>query len=196
MRLRGMRKRPLVTGSLAVSLVLFASAAAAEEEKKPDAEHTEVAPSRPLKKNIVFADLGLHVIGLGFQRTVAPHVAVSVSAGLYDPWTVTDKVGDIRGWIVRARPYFFPFDEAPRGVWFSPFIQGGAVSGKQNGVEKSGGTGALGAALGYAFLFGDVVHLSLGLGGQLHFAKLEGSAAPPSFYTAGIHLDATLGFAF
>ncbi len=184
--------------SLGLTAVTLADAATAEEEKRaaPDAPPPEAPPARPQKKNIVLADLGLHVIGLGFQRTVSPHVAISVSGGLYDPWTVTDKLGDIRGWIIRARPYFFALEEAPRGLWVSPFIQGGSVSGTQGGVEKSGGTGALGASVGYALLLGDILHLSLGLGGQLHFAKLKGSAAPPSFYTAGLHLDATLGFAF
>ncbi|HQY62048.1 MAG: DUF3575 domain-containing protein [Myxococcales bacterium] len=194
-----MRKRaPLFAlGAVLLPLLGLAAPAAAEEEKKA-AEHEpeDAKPALPSKKNVVFADLGLHVIGLGFQRTVAPHVAVAVSGGLYDPWTVTEKVGDIRGWMIRARPYFYATEEAPRGLWISPFIQGGSVHGTQNGVEKSGGTGALGASIGYALLLGNIVHLSLGLGGQLHFAKLEGSAAPPSFYTAGLHLDATLGFAF
>ncbi|HRG95987.1 MAG TPA: DUF3575 domain-containing protein [Polyangiaceae bacterium] len=188
-----------LAASFGLAALTLSGAAGAEEEKPaaPATEaHAEAAPPRPQKKNIVLADLGLHVIGLGFQRTVSPHVAISVSGGLYDPWTVTDKLGDIRGWIIRARPYFFALEEAPRGLWFSPFIQGGSVSGTQDGVEKSGGTGALGASVGYAFLLGDLLHLSLGLGGQLHFAKLKGSAAPPSFYTAGLHLDATVGFAF
>jgi len=186
--------RTLLLSSV-LAFVLFPVLAHAEEHAEHADEHAHVE-AKPSPKNLVFADLGLHVIGLGFQRTVSPHVAISVSAGLYDPWTVTDKVGDIRGGYLRVRPYFFLTDLAPRGVWISPFVQGAAVSGERAGVAKVGPAGSLGASAGYAFLFGDIVHLSLGLGGQLHFAQIPGGSASPSFYTAGVHADATLGFAF
>lgn len=188
-----MRLRVLAPTFLALSALLVPTLAFAEEEHH-EHEH-EAKPEHESPKNIVFADLGLHVIGLGYQRTVGKHIAVSISGGLYDPWTVTDKLGDIRGGMVRLRPYFFLTDNAPRGVWISPFAQGAVVRATRNGEEQTGGGFALGAAAGYAFLFGDVVHLSLGLGGQLHLAKVGGDA-PPSFYTAGVHVDGTLGFAF
>lgn len=169
--------------------ILFPGVAHADEEPPPP-------PAKLGPKNIVFADLGLHVIGLGFQRTVSPHVALSVSANMYVPWTVTDKLGDLRGGVLRLRPYFFITNEAPRGMWVSPFIQGGFVSGERDGTSKMGSTGALGASLGYAFLFADRVHLSLGIGGQMHYGWIPDSSAAPSFYTAGFHADLTLGFAF
>ena len=181
----------LILVSALVASMLVATVSRAEEEAPPAPAPAKVSP-----KNIVFADLGLHVIGLGYQRKISPHVALSISGGLYVPWTATDKLGDLRGGMVRLRPYFFFTDEAPRGVWLSPFIQGAVASGDRNGVSKSGPGFALGAAVGYAFLFKDVVHLSLGLGGQLHLVQIEGGSAPPSFYTAGIHFDATVGFAF
>jgi hypothetical protein len=52
------------------SLLLAASAAHAE-----------------LPKNIVLADLGLHVVGLGYQRTLTPNLAAQVSFNLWLPWT-------------------------------------------------------------------------------------------------------------
>jgi len=185
MRLRAL---PVLFAALVVPSFAFA-----EEHKEEHHEEVKPAPNYP--KNIVFADLGLHVIGLGYQRTLSDHVALSISGGLYDPWTVTDKVGDLRGGMLRVRPYFFFTDHAPKGLWISPFAQGSVVRGTQNGEEKTGGGFALGAATGYAFLFGDVVHLSLGVGGQLHYARV-GTEAKPSFYTAGVHVDGTLGFAF
>lgn len=178
-------------GCLFAVLMLLPGVARAEETDHSPALSPKAAP-----KNIVLADLGLHVIAVGFQRTLSPHVALSVSAGLYDPWTVTDKVGDLRGGVLRLRPYFFLSDEAPRGAWISPFIQGGAVRGDRDGATKVGATAALGASIGYAALFWDVLHVSLGLGGQIHTAKLSGGDAPPSFYTAGIHVDGTIGYAF
>lgn len=184
-----LRVLPLLVAALLVPSLAFA------EEHKEEHHEEEAKPVHESPKNIVFADLGLHVIGLGYQRTVSDHIAFSLSGGLYDPWTVTDKVGDIRGGYLRARPYFFFTDHAPRGLWISPFAQGAVVRATRNGEEKTGGAFALGASAGYAFLFGDIVHLSLGIGGQLHYARVVNDA-PPSFYTAGIHVDATLGFAF
>lgn len=148
------------------------------------------------KKNIVIADLGLHVVAVGYQRTIASNIALSASVGLYDPWTTTDKVGDIRGGILRVRPYVFLSDDAPRGWWFSPFAQGGVVRGIRAGVEKQGLALSVGAALGYAFLIANVLHLSFGLGGQAHAAQVSGGSTPPSFQGAWIHADATVGVAF
>jgi hypothetical protein len=178
-------RRALAPVVLACLLSLPARARASDAEVRKPAD----------PKNVVLADLGLHVIALGYQRTLSDHVALSVSSGLYDPWTVTEKVGDIRGAMLRVRPYFFFTDHAPRGVWISPFAQGAVVRGTSQGEARTGGAFALGAAAGYAFLFGGVVHLSLGVGGQLHYARV-GTDAPPSFYTAGIHIDGTVGFAF
>lgn len=149
------------------------------------ASHAQ-APEPP--ENVVFLDLGLHVIGAGYQRTVSPRVALSVSTGLYDAWTATDAVGDVRGGYLRLRPYVFLVGAAPRGVWVSPFVQGALVSAKTSSGEKSGLAGAVGLAVGYAFLFGDLVHLSLGGGAQYHAAE--------TFDGLHWHVDATLGLAF
>lgn len=146
--------------------------------------HAHAAPP----SNTVLLDLGLHVIGVGYQRTLSSHLAVSASTGLYDAWTATDEVGDVRGAYLRLRPYVFLMGEAPEGLWLSPFVQGALVSNKTAGGEESGLAGAVGAAIGYAFLFDDAVHLSLGGGGQYHAANL--------FDGFHWHLDATLGYAF
>lgn len=146
--------------------------------------HVHAAPP----SNTVLLDLGLHVIGVGYQRTLSKYLAVSASTGLYDAWTATDEVGDVRGAYLRLRPYLFLMGEAPRGLWLSPFVQGAMVSSKTAGGEESGLAGAVGAAIGYAFLFDDAVHLSLGGGAQYHAAEL--------FDGFHWHVDATLGYAF
>lgn len=160
------------------------------------AAHALTVEPLPPPPNIVFADLGLHVVGMGYQRTISSRLTLSVSGGLYDPWTVTDKVGDVRGGILRLRPYFFLTNDAPRGLWLSPFVQGGIVRGERNGSVRVGTAAAMGGAIGYAFLFADVVHLSLGLGAQLHGARIPDAPTRPSFYGVGLHADATVGFAF
>lgn len=155
------------------------------------APEPEVAPA-----HIVLADLGLHVVGLGYQRTLGTRVALSVSVGLYDPWTVTDEVGDIRGAYVRARAYFFLVGRAPEGLWVSPFAQAAIVSGRRADGPALGGAAASGVALGYAFLIADHFHLGVGAGGQWHVADVSEDDAPPSFSELGWHIDLTLGYAF
>ena len=155
------------------------------------------APGPP--KNTLLLDLGLHVIGAGYQRTVSGRVALSVTAGLYDPWTTTDEVGDIRGGYLRIRPYVFVVGAAPSGLWISPFVQAAMVSAhlaKTAGGSKPGGAFAFGAALGYAFLFGDWLHLSLGAGGQYHYVEVASDERSPAFHGLHWHIDATLGVAF
>lgn len=159
----------------AATLTLLTAAAPARADAAP--------PS-----NTVLLDLGLHVIGVGYQRTLSSHLAVSASTGLYDAWTATDEVGDVRGAYLRLRPYVFLMGEAAEGLWLSPFVQGALVSSRTAGGEESGLAGAIGAAIGYAFLFDDTVHLSLGGGGQYHAAEL--------FDGFHWHVDATLGYAF
>lgn len=174
------------TRRLAVLLTAFASltaGAAHAAESKPPA-------------NTILLDLGLHVIGAGYQRVVSDRVALSVTGGLYDPWTTTDEVGDIRGGYLRIRPYVFLIGTAPRGLWLSPFVQAAMVSAKTAEGAKSGGAFAFGAAAGYAFLFGDWLHLSLGLGGQYHHAEVATEVASPAFHGFHWHLDATIGIAF
>lgn len=149
---------------------------------------TSTHAAEPSPHNIVFLDLGLHVIGAGCQRSASPRVALSVSTGLYDAWTSTDEVGDVRGAYLRLRPYVFLTDDAPCGLWLSPFVQGAFVSQKTADGKESGLAGAVGAAVGYAFLFANTVHLSLGAGGQYHAAEV--------FDGLHWHIDATLGYAF
>ena len=72
---------------------------------------------RPLPKNIVLADVGLHVVGLGYQRTLTPQVAVQLTASLYVPWTQSQNflgaagsssLGDLAGVIARLRVFIYP----------------------------------------------------------------------------------------
>src|SRR5947208_3244850 len=55
-------------------------------------------------ENMLLADLGLHVVGIGYQRTVAPGVAVQLCAESYTPWTQEDRVFEVQGAVLRLRP--------------------------------------------------------------------------------------------
>src|SRR4051794_28015187 len=117
---------------LALVLVSLASAAGADE----------------LPKDVVLADLGLHVVGVGFQRTLAPFVAAQLAAELYTPWTQNIDLGglsgkqyrsDVSGYVLRARVFVYPRGTGPAGPWASPFAQLGRGTGTR-GVEKLSGT--------------------------------------------------------
>ena len=161
-------------------------------------------------KTVLLADLGLHVVGVGVQRTVHPALALQVDVDVYTPWTQnidflglsgTANKADVTGGVVRVRAIWFPSSSAPTGFWVSPFAQAGGVTATRDGHNLSGGAWALGASAGYAWLLLGGLHISLGVGGQMHGALIPGdtrsaSNTPPSFARLYPTLDATLGYAW
>ncbi len=158
----------------------------------PSVAGAQEPPSEP-PRTIVLADLGLHVVGLGVQRTVSRRVALQGALDLYVPWAQT---GDTLGGVVRLRPVFHLTEDAPTGLWLSPFVQAGFLGGEREGGRRTGPAGALGASIGYATLIADHLHLSLGVGGQMHGAAIPGGTGEPSFFGPFPHLDGTVGYAF
>lgn len=150
----------------------------------------------PLPKNLVLADLGLHVVGLGYQRTLSPWLAGQIDVDSYTPWTATDGFFDVRGIVLRARAVFYPWQAAPTGVWLSPFEQCGPASGDRGKVNDSGFACAVGASAGYSVLVARVLHVSLGVGAQYHVVHLSGGASAPAFRGFHQQLDASVGYAF
>ena len=61
--------RTLLLSSV-LAFVLFPVLAHAEEHAEHADEHAQHVEAKPSPKNIVLADLGLHVIGLGFQLSL------------------------------------------------------------------------------------------------------------------------------
>ena len=167
------------------------------------------AEEAPFKKhpNAIVADVGLHVVNLGYQRTVSPFVVAQMSAGLYGPWTVYNNVWglgggerpappEVIGFAVRGRAFVFPFGHAPGGFWVSPYVQGGVVGATREGRKLRGPAFATGLSVGWTFRLGSRVLLGLGLGGQYHRASFEGSSAVPGFSRFGPTVDINLGFRF
>lgn len=151
------------------------------------------------------ADLGMHVVNVGYQRTLGCHAALQVSAGLYVPWTVNrnvlglagadrDPPGDVAGAVLRARVFVFPLGSAPGGFWLSPFAQTGVVQGTRGGVARLGPTFAAGLSVGWTFALGARVLLALGVGAQYHVATFEGSAAFPGFARFAPTIDINLAY--
>ena len=145
-----------------------------------------VASAEPA--NVVEADLGLHVVGAGIQRTVAPKVALQLDLDYYSPWTQMLADGHsgtvMSGAVVRARAFWF-FDRAPSGWWVSPFVQAGVAKGTSSGAVAAGG-----ASIGYTWLVGKLA-IALGVGAQYHYAGAE-----PGFSGVWPHGDINVGYAF
>jgi hypothetical protein len=159
------------------------------------------------RPNAVVADLGLHVINVGYQRTLGCLVTVQASAGLYSPWTVNsnvlglagadhDPAGDVIGLVLRARAFVHPLGTAPGGLWVSPFAQAGPVSATRGGASLGGLAVAAGLSVGWTWLPGDRWLVGLGLGAQYHTARFEGSTAFPGFARFSPTVDINAGFRF
>jgi hypothetical protein len=141
--------------------------------------------------NILVADLGLHVIGVGYQRTVAPNIALQIDAESYTPWTQEDTFFEVSGFLVRARPVFYK-TAAPTGWWLSPFAQAGIATA----TRGSGLAWAAGASLGYAWLVADHLHIAIGVGAQYDQVRIPGGSARPAFAEVWPTLDGVIGYAF
>ncbi len=142
-------------------------------------------------ENLVLADLGLHVVGIGYQRTISPRVALQIDADSYTPWTQEDEFFEVQGAVLRVRPVFYA-DLAPRGWWLSPFAQAGVGTADRG----SGLVWAVGATVGYAWLVAEHVHIAVGVGAQYDQARIPGGDAKPHFAEIWPTLDGTIGYAF
>ncbi|MDP1822506.1 MAG: hypothetical protein Q8L48_04670 [Archangium sp.] len=145
----------------------------------------------------VVADLGLHVLGVAYHRSYNERVIGSVSVDLYVPWTFTQNSlglsgtyrSDLAGIIARARVYFVLW----RGLWVSPFLQGGVARATEAGVTTFGSVAAAGATVGYAVVLWEHLLISGGLGVQVHGAWV-GGRSPPSFLGAWPAIDLIAGY--
>jgi hypothetical protein len=162
------------------------------------------APEPAPRRHALVADLGLHVVGVGYQRRVNCYLATQVSVSYYAPWTMNLNVlglagdgrsgqADTAGVVVRARAFLFGAGEAPTGFWLSPFVQTGAVWATRGGAQVFGPTVAVGLSAGWTFALGDRVLLGLGLGGQYHAAWFEGDVQEPGFERFSPTVDINLG---
>jgi len=159
---------------------------------------------RPPPENVVGLDLGLHVVGIAYQRKLTPWLSGQIAVDPYLPWTQNLHLfqpepapqTDVAGLVLRHRAFFHPLRTAPAGFWISPFVQYGLVLATRAGEPRWGGVGAAGLSLGYSFLIARAVHLTVGAGAQFHAANVTGGVGSPSFAGFYPHLDLGLGYAF
>jgi hypothetical protein len=168
---------------------------------------TPAALAEEIPRYMLLADLGAHVLGLGYGRTLAPELAVQIGADLYSPWTQNVNLlglglpgvtthGDLVGGILRGRAFYYPFASAPSGFWLSPFLQYGLGKATRDGEPRVSSVWAAGASAGYAFLLGRSVVIALGAGAQYHAAHVLGGDGAPSFGRFYPTLDINVGYLF
>ena len=180
--------------AIAFPIVAFAGRASAAE------------PPPHARDAMLVADLGQHVVGLGYQRSITRHLAAQIAASYYQPWTQNidflglsgeaNKGGDLRGLIARGRVFIHPFGAAPTGLWVSPFVQAGVGWGLRNDERRAGPLSAAGVSVGYSALLTESVLLGGGFGAQYHAARIAGGEGPPSFSRFYPQLDIQLGYVF
>ncbi len=149
------------------------------------------------------ADLGLHVVNVGYDRSLGCAVSVQVSAGLYVPWFVNEDLfglggGDareVRGTVLRARLFLHPEDAGRPGFWVSPFVQGGVVMAPRGAERVTGVAVAVGMSAGYTWALSSRWLLSLGGGAQVHAALFDGRSAWPGFAGVAPHVDINVDYA-
>lgn len=155
----------------------------------------------------VIADLGLHVIGVGYQRTVSPALSAQVDMEFYAPWTANQNVlnlgpsdwngdTDVAGVGPRIRLFVHPFADAPSGLWVSPFTQAMLVRATRGSVAQYGAAIAAGLSVGYALQVTRWLLLSVGVGGQYHVVSFNGSTATPGFSRFSPTVDINVGYTF
>ena len=166
------------TALFALAPALFATLV---DPRAASAEPSRAAP------NAVAADLGLAVLGLGYERLLTPAVAIEVEAQYFSIWWAEPH---FRGFGAQLRPTFFPLGEGPRGLYLSPFGRVHRVTAEETSGASVGAS--VGAFAGWAFVFGDWLDLRVGAGAQ-YMGYAIGAVEWKKVYPA---LDLVVGLRF
>ncbi|MBP8808594.1 MAG: hypothetical protein KBG48_03805 [Kofleriaceae bacterium] len=146
------------------------------------AEPAELAPQ-------VHADLGLSVVGVGYERPIAGRVAVEVQGGIFGtyflPWF--DRGDDVKGLQLGARATWFA-RASGRGLYVAPYLRGVAVRGDLDGRSGQGFGFTAGAFAGWAIGLGQRLDLRLGAGTQWIYFDADPLGASTPFLAADILL--------
>ena len=148
------------------------------------AEPTALAPQ-------AHADLGLSVVGVGYERPVAGHVAVQAQGGIFGtyflPWF--DRGDRVQGLQLGARVTWFA-RASGRGLYVAPYFRGVAVRGEVDGQTGQGLGFTAGTFVGWAIGLGERLDLRLGAGAQW----ISFDADPLAASTPVLAADILLGY--
>lgn len=186
---------PFCSAALAIALATGLVAVDGQAHEDPNyaiqPEYGAPPPPEFPRSNAIQADLGLGVVGLAYERVLAPRVAVAVSAHVFGTWWGPYfDLPRFSGFGGQLRPTFFLTHNAPRGVYIAPFFRAESVSAKDVPGRALGWS--LGTFVGYSFMLGERLNLRLGAGAQ-YMSYAVGSAEWRRFHPA---LDLVVGYTF
>lgn len=163
-------------------------------EPPADVAHSEPA-ARAASEHAVQLDLGMAVVGLAYERTLAPRLAIQLEGHVFGTWfgpSVDEP--NLIGFGGGVRPTVFLTDDAPRGVYVAPFVRIDRVTVDEPGATSEWGysTGVFG---GYSWLFGDRFNVRVGAGAQWLAYEVFVGQRRASFKTFFPALDLVVGYA-
>jgi hypothetical protein len=161
------------------------------------------APSfaEPTPDNSVQADLGSGVLGVGYERTLAPALSARATFQLNRPWYTQILGGpetDVIGFGLELRPFIFPMGSAPAGLYVSPFGRLVAIRAQDDLPEAKSAVGwSAGATAGYGWLLADdALLLRFGAGVQYWAFEIDDGGKSAGFSGAYPDVDIIVGYAF
>ncbi len=178
-----MRGTFLTLASLGLLCMLPTLARASDEEQ---------ATAMREPANVMFADLSLGVLGVAYERVLLDDFSLQIAVQFYRPWYVSERVLGYGG---QLRASFFLYGHAPEGLYLSP----GArlyFATLDTADAPRGWAASWSATIGYSFMAWDALVLRLGVGPQVHFAKLARTEPDVDFAGAFPIVDIFAGYAF
>jgi hypothetical protein len=151
----------------------------------------------------VQADLGLTVIGIGYERTLAPQLTAGIAGEFmgtwFGPYFGKPWLGGLGGGV---RATWYPRATAPYGLYVAPYFRLIDVSATQDGNGHSASSGSApgftaGIFVGESFEL--PAHFNLRLGVGVQYIDLAAPTSPLtelSFRSAWPALDLVVGYTF
>ncbi len=163
-------------------LVGLTASATAHANSPPDAGEYHLQPE-------VEADVGLSVLGLGYEHPVATHVSVGAMAGItstyFSPWF--DQGDRTDGYVLGVRATWFA-QETGRGLYVAPFLRGARIT---TDAERGSGLGVAGGVfVGWDWRVGRRVDVRVGAGAQYLDYRVHGTGIDAPF----IALDGMIAY--
>lgn len=172
----------LLTTTLALALGVLSG----QHEGTAHADGHRAPPS-----SLVQADLGLAILGIGYERVLSPRFSVRVTGQYNRPWYTES---DLHSAALEVRPFYFPLGRGPGGLYLSPYARVAFVRAQDGAAEPVTGPGwTAGATVGYGFRLPKRMLLRLGGGFQYWAYRLP--AEPEDAGLGGPHIALDLMFA-
>lgn len=153
---------------------------------------TTVAVAEPaMSPAQAHADLGLSVVGFGYEHPLSAHVAIEGQGGIFGtyflPWF--DAGDDVQGLQVGGRVTWFARPTG-HGLYVAPYVRGVAVRGELDGASGDGLGVTAGVFAGWALALTSRLDLRLGAGAQYIYFDADPLAASTPF----VALDILVGY--